>query len=172
MFHGSCKIVSLGSLALLLLAGAASPARAAEAENWTFLIGLGAVDQDATGGTSSLVVGFERYLTPVWSFGLTGGHFGKKDCCGSNRDTNYGALFGSVRWPREGLQPFLQLGAGRYDFDGQGQNGWFGGVDVDIPLRDRISLSLAGRYHGVERPDGGPLPAFKEVSLSARYRLD
>lgn len=171
MIRRSCNVVAFASLALFLLAGAARPARAAETENWTFLIGLGAVDQEAIGGTSSLVVGFERYVTPVWSVGLTGGHFGKKDCCGESRNTTYGALFGSVRWPREGVQPFFQLGAGRYAFDGN-QNGLFGGVGVDIPLRERISLSLAGRYHSVARPDGGPLPDFKEVSLSARYRLD
>jgi len=171
MTHRLRAAIRVGSFALFLVTAVANPSWAAESENWTLLAGIGAVDQEAIGGTSSLVVGLERYLTPVWSVGLTGGHFGKKDCCGS-RDTNYGALFASVRWPREGLQPFLQLGVGRYDFEGQNQNGRFGGVGVDIPLRDRISLSLTGRYHSVERPDSGPLPDFKEVSLAARYRFD
>jgi hypothetical protein len=158
-------------LGFVLLLAVPSPAAAIEEQQWSLTGGFGVVDQEAIGGTASVAASLERRLGTAFSLGLMGGYFGKEDCCGARRDTTYGVVFATARWPRDGVQPFLQVGAGRYEFERENQSGWLAGVGFDIPLRGRFGLSLSARYHSVERPENGPLPDFKEVQLAGRIAL-
>jgi hypothetical protein len=149
----------------------ASPAFADDSAFLSAALGIGAVDQDAIGGalTGSLEIAVSP--TPVFSFGLRGGYFSKDDSGGAKRDTLYGVAFGRARWPRPGLQPFVEAGGGRYEFEDQGLDGWFGGLGADVIFSKDLGLLLAIRYHSVPRPPGGALPDFAEAQAALHFRF-
>jgi len=157
-------------VASLLLLLAASPSFAADG-SWSLIGGLGIVDQEAIGGTANVAVGLERRLNWVFFLDLMGGYFAKDDRDGTRRDTTYGVAVVTLRCPRQGVQPFVQAGGGRYVFESHNQSGWLGGLGVDFLRGNRFTWSVSARYHSVERPENGPLPDFKELQLGVRMRL-
>jgi hypothetical protein len=155
----------------VLLAASSGAATATDRRLWSAAIGLGAVDQDAIGGAPTVSVELAGHPAPAFSLGVRGGYFTKDDCCGEQRDTLYAVLFARARWTRAGVQPFLETGGGRYEFEGHPLEGWFAGGGADIPFSPSRGLLLAARYHSVPRPSGGALPDFAEVQASLHFNF-
>lgn len=155
----------------VLVVACSTPALAADARSWSASIGFGAVDQDAIGGAPTISLELERHLGAAVSLGLRSGYFTKDDSGGGERDTLYAVAFVRARWPRAGVEPFLEGGGGRYEFEGHPQEGWFGGVGADFTLTARWGLLLAVRYHSVPRPPAGALPDFAEVQAAAHFNF-
>ncbi|HKH45241.1 MAG TPA: hypothetical protein VKM72_11300 [Thermoanaerobaculia bacterium] len=154
---------------LAILAGMSAPTLASDSNSWAVAVGVGAVDQDAIGGAPTASLELEDRFTRAFSLGLRGGYFTKDDCCGEQRDTIYAVIFGRARWPRDGVQPFLEAGGGRYEFEGHPLDGWFGGTGIDFQFSERLGLLLAVRYHSVPRPPLGALPDFAEVQAALHF---
>ncbi len=160
----------LSRVACFLLGLTTAVASFAAESPWIASGGIGIVDQEAIGGALNASLGLERVLTPAISLGVRAGYFAKDDCCGVSRDTLYLVAFGKAGVDLRGLRVFAEVGGGSYSFIGEPQRGWFGGIGLERRLKPRLSLSGAFRYHGVERPKGGPLPDFKQFELSLNWR--
>lgn len=160
--------VSLSALVVLLTTGV-SPALADDSNLWSAAIGIGAVDQNAIGGAPTASIELAASPLSALSIGIRGGYFTKDEGGGSQRDTLYAVAFGRVRWPRVGVQPFLEAGGGRYEFEGHPLKGWFGGVGLDMPFSGERGLLLALRYHSVPRPPQGALPDFAEAQAAFHF---
>ena len=152
-----------------ILAGMSAPTMASDSNSWAVAVGVGAVDQDAIGGTPTASLELEGRFTRAFSLGLRGGYFTKEDGSGEQRDTIYAVIFGRARWPRDGVQPFLEAGGGRYEFEGHPLDGWFCGIGVDFQFSARRGLLLALRYHSVPRPPLGALPDFAEIQAALHF---
>lgn len=152
-----------------ILAGLSEPTLASDGNSWSVAVGAGAVDQDAIGGAPTVSLELEGRLTRAFALGFRGGYFTKEDCCGEERDTVYAVFFGRARWPRDGAQPFLEAGGGRYEFEGHALDGRFVGAGVDFQFSARRGLLLALRYHSVPRPPLGALPDFGEVQAALHF---
>lgn len=157
------------SVLLVLLTTSPSPVLADDSHLWSAAIGIGAIDQDAIGGAPTASIELAASPTPVFSIGLRSGYFTKDDRGGGQRDTLYAVAFGRARWPRVGVQPFLEAGAGRYEFEGHPLDGWFGGFGVDMPFSGNRGLLFALRYHSVPRPPQGALPDFAEAQAALYF---
>jgi hypothetical protein len=158
------------ALSGLLSATLAHYLLAAESQvHWSTSVALGAVDQEAIGGTPTVAVDLARSFTPRLSLGLRTGFFGKDDRSGSSRDTYYGVLFARARVLQSGRTPFAEAGGGRYSFERESLAGWFAGLGFSLPLSGDRAVEAAARYHSVERPDFGPLPDFKELHVALRF---
>ena len=167
MKSGWRSIVTL----VTLLAASSAPSMASDRRFWSASIGVGAVDQDAIGGAPTVSVEVTGHPTAAFSLGVRSGYFTKDDCCGEQRDTIYAVIFGRARWTRPGVQPFLEVGGGRYEFEGHPLDGWFGGGGADFPYSASRGLLLAVRYHSVPRPEGGPLPDVGEVQAALHFNF-
>lgn len=155
---------------VILITAVNAPLFAAEnPPSWSASAGFGVVDQDAIGGAPTISVELELRLIPSLSLGLRSGYFTKEGCCGEERDTLYGVCFGRARWPRDGVQPFVEAGRGNYVIEGDTEHGWFGGIGIEIPFTGNRGGLLSARYHSVTRPRQGPLPDFSEVQASIRF---
>jgi hypothetical protein len=154
-------------LPLLVFLG--TPAVSQGSTPWSVAVGLGAVDQNAIGGAPTASIELAYSPATALSLGLRSGYFTKDDGGGSRRDTLYAVAFGRARWPRSGIQPFVEAGGGRYEFEGHPLEGWFGGLGADLPFSAHRGLLLALRYHSVPRPPNGPLPDFAEAQVALSF---